>query len=95
MRTTVAAFVAGAVIGGAGIAGAAVADKAIVLTDHQAVSHDGITCTAYDGKTAFTGNLVCVRNDLKGYGVVISRTNVTIARSVKGTVKVIFTRKNK
>jgi hypothetical protein len=36
----------------------------------MAITYGGMTCTAYSGHTT-NANPVCVRNNLKGYGVVI------------------------
>jgi hypothetical protein len=82
-------------------AGAAIAargadqPKAIPLAVGQAVSYAGLTCTTYAGDTAATANLVCVRSNLKGYGVVISQRAVLIARQLAGgKVKVVFKARN-
>jgi hypothetical protein len=81
-------------------AGAAVAathggaPRATVLSRGQAVTFGGITCTAYAGSTATNANIVCVRNNLKGYGVVVSQDAVIVAKQVNGKVVVAFKKTN-
>lgn len=70
------------------------ATKAAVLTPGMAVTYGGMTCTAYSGTTATNANLVCVRNNLKGYGVVISQDSVIVAKQVGTKFSVVFKRKN-
>lgn len=94
MRARFLTLLVGAALGAAGAAAGGGSGNALVLNDNQAVTHAGITCTAYAGSRPTNANLVCVRNNLKGYGVILSQENVTIARRVKGKVKIIFTRPN-
>ena len=99
VKGKVAALVAGAVVGSAGFAVAANGPvKAIVLKNQQGATWGGITCTAYAGTTATNSNMVCVRNDLKGYGVIVSQSAVVVARRVRTgstyKIKTVFTSKN-
>lgn len=64
------------------------------LTAGQAISYAGITCTTYAGTTAANSNIVCVRDNLKGYGVVVSQNVVIVARQVKHKVVVAFKKAN-
>lgn len=64
--------------------------KAVVLKPQQAVTYGGLTCTAYSGTTATNANLVCVRNNLRGYGVIISQDTVVVARKTGAKVHVVF-----
>jgi hypothetical protein len=89
------AVVVGMALGSSGLALAEGPLKAVVLQDNQAATFSGITCTAYSGASPTSSNIVCVRNDLKGYGVVVSQDRVVIAKRVKGKVKVVFTTKNR
>lgn len=95
MRTRFLALLVGAALGAAGAAAGGGSGNALVLNDNQAVTHAGVTCTAYAGTTPTNANLVCVRDNLQGYGVIISQENVAIARRVKGKVKIVFTRPNR
>jgi hypothetical protein len=61
----------------------------------QAVTFAGLTCTAYKGTTATNANIVCVRNNLRGYGVVISQDSVIVAKRVHGKVLVLFKKPNR
>jgi hypothetical protein len=97
MKRLSAGLLAGAVLGSAGAALAGDAGhstKAIPLTAGQAVSYAGLTCTTYAGTTATNANLVCVRTNLKGYGVVVSQEAVIVAKQLGKQVKVIFRTKN-
>jgi hypothetical protein len=96
IRTIAAAGVAAlAASGGAALAAThAGSPSATALTDGQAVTFGGITCTAYAGTTATNANIVCVRNNLKGYGVVVSQDTVIVAKQVKGKVVVAFKKPN-
>jgi len=49
----------------------------------MAVGYAGLTCTAYAGTNATNGNLVCVRDNLVGFGVVVSQAQVIVAKAVK------------
>lgn len=108
MKRIVAGLAAGLVLGSTGIVSAArtsnedaAADppQAFVLRAGQAIKYAGMTCTAYAGATAATSNIVCVRNDLKGYGVVVSQSYVVVAKQVKqngkASVKVFFKKPNR
>jgi hypothetical protein len=90
-----------AVVGAAALAVAAEAFsatsggvKAITLIPGQAVGYAGLTCTAYAGTTPINGNLVCVRNNLVGFGVVVSQGQVIVAKSVHGKIHVFFKHTN-
>lgn len=80
------------------LAGTAVAGKpeirAITLLPGQAVIFGGMTCTAYNGTTPTNANMVCVRNDLKGYGVIISQQAVIVAKQQGTKFAVVFKGKN-
>ena len=77
------------------LAGAAVAapspKRALILSAGQAVIYGGMTCTTYTGKVP---NMVCVRNDLKGYGVVISQQQIIVAKQEGTKFAVVFRGKN-
>lgn len=95
IRTIAAAGVAAvAASGGAALAATHGGPGATVMNSGQAVTFGGITCTAYDGTTATNANIVCVRNNLKGYGVVVSQDTVIVAKQVKGKVVVAFKKTN-
>lgn len=68
---------------------------AVKLTAGQAISYAGITCTTYAGTTVANSNIVCVRDNLKGYGVVVSQNQVIVARQVKSKVVVAFKEANR
>ena len=98
MTRALAGLVAGILLGTAGIAGAVIGNskaKALQLQPGQAVTFGGLTCTPYKGTTATNANVVCVRNNLKGYGVVVSQDTVVVARRVSGKVKVVFQKPNR
>jgi hypothetical protein len=82
---------AGAALGGTGSA----KQKAIVLQPGQAVSFAGLTCTAYAGSTSTNGNLVCVRNNLAGFGVIVSQQTILVAKRSGTKLKVVFKTKNR
>ena len=67
---------------------------AMKLNAGQAVTFAGITCTTYAGNTATNANIVCVRDNLEGYGVVVSQNLVIVAKQVKGKVVVAFKHAN-
>lgn len=69
--------------------------RATVLSDRQAVTHGGITCTAYGAASAASANLVCVKNTLKGYGVIVSSKSIIVAKIAKGKLTVIFQHANR
>ena len=87
--TTCAAFV----ITGAAFA-AAPPQKALILIPGQAIGYGGMTCTAYKGTTPTNANMVCVRNDLKGYGVIISQETIIVAKQQGTKFNVVFRGKN-
>jgi hypothetical protein len=64
----------------------------ILLTPGMAVGYAGLTCTAYKGTTTANADLVCVRNDLQGFGVVVSKQQVLVAKTVNGKIVVLFKR---
>jgi hypothetical protein len=68
--------------------------RAVTLSPGMAVQYAGLTCTAYAGTTPTNANLVCVRDNLLGYGVVVSQAQVIIARSGGGKIKVVFDKAN-
>jgi hypothetical protein len=69
--------------------------NAIVLQPGQAVSYAGLTCTTYAGTTPTNANIVCVRNNLAGYGVVVSQQTIIVAKSAGSSLKVVFKTKNR
>lgn len=98
MTRVLAALVVGTLLGSAGVAGAVVhssATKARPLLAGQAVSFSGLTCTAYNGTTPTNANIVCVRNNLKGLGVIVSQDLVVIAKQQGTGIKVVFRKANK
>jgi hypothetical protein len=77
----------------AGMAGVALGGgrlRSIVLSPGMAVGYAGLTCTAYKGTTTTNADLVCVRNDLQGFGVVVSQHEVLVAKTVNGKIVVLF-----
>jgi hypothetical protein len=64
--------------------------KAVSLSAGQAVHYAGLTCTTYAGTTAMNADIVCVRDNLRGFGVVVSQQTVVIAKRSGGKVKVVF-----
>jgi hypothetical protein len=97
MKRTVAAAGAAAVLGVTGGAFAATNGSvlnAINLKPGQAVDYSGLTCTAYASTTAANANLICVRNNLKGFGVIISQQQVIVAKRTGSQIKVVFKTKN-
>lgn len=78
----------------AGVAAGSKPIQAITLIPGQAVIYGGMTCTAYTGTTKLNANMVCVRNDLKGYGVVISQQAVIVAKQNGSKFTVVFKGKN-
>ncbi len=87
-----------AVLGGAsvGFAGTGQSQlKAIVLQPGQAVRFAGLTCTAYAGTTPTNANLVCVRNNLAGFGVVVSQQSIVVAKRAGSKLKVVFKTNNR
>jgi hypothetical protein len=93
MKKTLAFASAAAVLAGTGGALAATQQthgNAIVLQPGQAVSYAGLTCTTYAGSTSTNGNIVCVRNNLHGYGVVVSQKQIIVAKQSGSKLKVVF-----
>ena len=64
--------------------------KSILLSPGMAVGYAGLTCTAYKGTTPTNADLVCVRDDLQGFGVVVSQQEVLVAKTVNGRIRVLF-----
>jgi hypothetical protein len=91
------ALVAGLVL--AGMTGVALGSSgsgpahSILLSPGMAVGYAGLTCTAYKGTTSTNAQLVCVRNDLQGFGVIVSQEQVLVAKNVNGKIVVLFRRK--
>ena len=69
--------------------------QAIVLQPGQAVRFAGLTCTAYAGTTPTNANLVCVRNNLAGFGVVVSQQTIVVAKRTGTKLKVVFKTNNR
>jgi hypothetical protein len=87
-----------ALLGGASVGLAAAppaAPQAIVLQPGQAVRFAGLTCTAYSGTTPTNANLVCVRNNLAGFGVVVSQQSIVVAKRMGSKLKVVFKTNNR
>lgn len=98
MKRTLAAAGAAAALGATSGAYAATRQQhldAIVLQPGQAVSYSGLTCTAYAGTSPANANLVCVRNNLLGFGVVVSQQQIVVAKKTGSSVKVVFKTKNR
>lgn len=93
MRFTLAAVVL-AVIGAATADAGTKPGTAIQLRPGMAIGYSGMTCTAYKGTTPTNANLVCVRNDLKGYGVIISQGGIVVAKQTGTKFVVVFKGKN-
>jgi hypothetical protein len=79
---------------GVALAASTGGSRSVSLTPGMAVGYAGLTCTAYAGTTALNANLVCVRNNLAGYGVIVSQAQVIVAKSVKGKIQVFFRKPN-
>jgi hypothetical protein len=69
--------------------------NAIVLRPGQAVTYAGLTCTTYSGTKSTNANIVCVRNNLAGFGVVVSQQSIIVAKKAGSSVKVVFKTKNR
>jgi hypothetical protein len=98
MRRFLIGLVVGIVLASAGAGYAALRAapvKAVVLQPNQAITYGGLTCTAYAGTSPTNANLVCLRSDLKGVGVVVSRASVIVGRRKGSTVKVLFQTANR
>lgn len=89
-----ALVIAAAVFSAAGIATAGPQPTAVVMKAGQAITYGGMTCTAYTGTRPSNANLVCVRNNLHGYGVVISQESVIVAKQDGTKFSVVFKGKN-
>ena len=94
MRRLLYASCAALVITGAAFAAAPKPQKALILIPGQAIGYGGMTCTAYKGTTPTNANMVCVRNDLKGYGVIISQETIIVAKQQGTKFNVVFRGKN-
>jgi hypothetical protein len=97
MSRTIAGLLGGIILASTGTAVAAVRHTdatARPLAAGEAVTYAGLTCTAYAGTTATNANLVCVRSNLKGVGVVVSQEVVIVAKQTGSQVKVIYKVKN-
>jgi hypothetical protein len=98
MRRLLAGFAAGALLATTGTVWAASSvhhNNAYTLLPGQAVTYAGLTCTAYKGTTAANANIVCLRSNLVGYGVVVSQAAVVVAKQQKGgKIHVVFKVKN-
>jgi hypothetical protein len=94
VKRLIPALACGAVLSAAGAALAeetATPAKAISLVAGQAVHYAGLTCTAYAGTRPTNADIVCVRDNLKGFGVVISQHSVIVAkRQTGGKLKIVF-----
>jgi hypothetical protein len=98
MRKLLAGLTAGVVLGSTGTVGATLnGHKAngYTLLAGQSVTFAGLTCTAYKGTTPANSNVVCVRNNLVGYGVVVSQAAVVVAKRTNGKVKIFFKAANR
>lgn len=93
MRIALAAIVV-AVISAATASAGTKPSTAFVLKPGQAIAYGGMTCTAYAGTTPTNANMVCVRNDLKGYGVIISQGGIVVAKQVGSKFNIVFRGKN-
>ncbi|HVU79160.1 MAG TPA: hypothetical protein VHC67_16405 [Gaiellaceae bacterium] len=97
MARLFAGLVAGIVLATVGTVDASVSaprGKAYTLLPGQAVTYAGLTCTAYKGTTAANANIVCLRTNLVGYGVVVSQSAVVVAKKTNGKIHVVFKTKN-
>jgi hypothetical protein len=98
MRKLLAGLVAGLVLGNVGTVGATLHGQranGYTILPGQSVTFAGLTCTAYKGTNATNSNLVCVRQNLVGYGVVVSQSAVVVAKRVNGKVKIYFKAANR
>jgi hypothetical protein len=84
-----------------GVTGAALAARqtkgtqSIILQAGQAVGYGGLTCTAYAGTTATNAQIVCVRNNLRGFGVIVSQDRILVAKKTGSKIQVVFKTANK
>jgi hypothetical protein len=93
MKRILAVAGASAVLGATSVAVAANDHShlnAFVLRAGQAVAYGGLTCTAYAGTTATNADIVCVRNNLRGFGVIVSQQTIIIAKRSGSSTKVVF-----
>jgi len=97
MKVRFLTLIGAAALGAAGgaFASSGTTVKSIALTPGMAVGYAGLTCTAYPGSSATNADLVCVRNNLLGFGVVVSQDQVIVAKSIKGKIQVFFRHANK
>jgi hypothetical protein len=98
MKRTIAVASTCAVLGGASVGLAATrqsASKAIVLLPGQSITYSGLTCTTYPASTPSKANIVCVRNNLAGFGVVVSQQSIIVAKQTGAKVEVVFKTRNK
>ena len=98
MKRILAVIGAAAVLGATSVALGAIRQahgNAIVLRPGQAITYAGLTCTTYPGTTPTNANIVCVRNNLAGFGVVVSQQTIIIAKKAGSGVKVVCKTKNR
>jgi len=98
MKRILAVIGAVMVLGAASVAFGAIRQahtKALVLQPGQAVTYAGLTCTTYPGTSPTNANIVCVRNNLAGFGVVVSQQTIIVAKKAGNNMKVVFKTKNR
>jgi hypothetical protein len=98
MRKVLIGLVAGLLLASSGVIWAATSNgkgTSYTLLPGQSVTYAGLTCTAYKGTNATNNNIVCVRNTLQGFGVVVSQAAVVVAKRQGGKVKVYFKAANR
>ncbi len=98
MKRILAVTGAVAVLGATSVAFGAIRlthGNAIILRPGQAVTFAGLTCTTYSATKATNANIVCVRNNLAGFGVVVSQQTIIVAKKSGSSVKVVFKTKNR
>jgi hypothetical protein len=98
MKRILVTIGAALVLGAASVALGAIRQghvNAIVLKPGQAVTYAGVTCTTYSGTTPTNANIVCVRNNLAGFGVVVSQQTIIVAKTAGSKVNVVFRTKNR
>jgi hypothetical protein len=78
----------------AGVAVAGPQPTAVLMKPGQAITYGGMTCTAYTGTRPSNANLVCVRNNLHGYGVIISQEAVIVAKQAGSKFNIVWKGKN-
>ena len=96
MKSTLMALGGAAALGATGAAFGSQDRSSVTIQLHPggAFIYAGVTCTAYPGTTATNADLVCVRNDLRGYGVIMSQDQILIAKKVNGKIVVAFRKPN-